>query len=147
MFLGMHSNGGCLIACIMKIRLTSIFVDDQAKALDFYTRTLGFVKKQDIQAGEYRWLTVASPEEPDGTQLLLEPNSNPAARAFQEAMFKQGIRAAAFFVSDIQSEYERLAKHGVVFTMEPTKVPGSTIAVFEDTCGNLIQIIQLMGKM
>ena len=131
----------------MKIKLARIFVNDQAKALDFYTRVLGFVKKQDVQAGEYRWLTVASSEEPDGTQLLLEANSNPAARTFQEAIFKQGMPAAQFFSSDVQSEYEKLVKLGAVFTMGPTKVPGSIIAVFEDTCGNLVQIAQLLGNM
>ena len=127
----------------MKIKLTSVFVNDQSKALDFYTKTLGFVKKADVSAGKYRWLTVVSPEEPDGTQLLLEPNDNPAAKTYQESIFRQGIRAAMFFVTDIQKEYARLKKLGVTFTMEPTKTPGSTIAVLNDTCGNLIQITQL----
>lgn len=127
----------------MRIELTSIFVKDQDKALKFYTEKLGFVKKSDIRAGEYRWLTVVSPENKDGTQLVLEPDNNPAAKAYQEAIFNQGVPAASFFVDDIQKEYERLKKLGVKFTMEPTKVTGSTIAVFDDTCGNLIQITQL----
>jgi predicted enzyme related to lactoylglutathione lyase len=127
----------------MKIKLTSVFVKDQEKALQFYTEKLGFVKKMDITAGKYRWLTVVSPEDQEGVQLVLEPDENPAAKAYQEAIFKQGSRAASFFVDDIQKEYERLKKLGVKFTMEPTKVTGSTIAVFDDTCGNLIQITQL----
>ena len=129
----------------MRIKLTSVYVDDQGKALKFYTEILGFVKKADISAGGYRWLTVVSPEDQGGTELVLEPNENPAAKAYQEALFKQGIRAAAFFVDDVQKEYERLKKLGVKFTMEPTKLAGtpSTIAVLDDTCGNLIQITQL----
>ena len=129
----------------MRIKYTSLYVSDQGKALKFYTEILGFVKKADITAGKYRWLTVASPEDQDGTQLVLEPNENPAAKAYQEAFFKQGIRAASFFVDDIQKEYERLKKLGVNFTIEPTKLTGtpSTIAVLDDTCGNLIQITQL----
>jgi predicted enzyme related to lactoylglutathione lyase len=127
----------------VRIKLTSVFVNDQGKALKFYTESLGFVKKTDITAGKYRWLTVASPEDQNGTQLVLEPNENPAAKAYQEALFKQGIRATSFFVDDIQKEYEQLKKLGVKFTMEPTKVTGSTIAVLDDTCGNLIQITQL----
>ncbi len=127
----------------MKIKLTSVFVDDQEKALKFYTKVLGFVKKSDITAGKFRWLTVVSPEEPDGTQLLLGPNDNPAAKIYQQAIFRQGIPAAMFFVTDIQKEYARLKKLGVTFTIEPTKTPGSTIAVLDDTCGNLIQITQL----
>jgi len=127
----------------MKIKLTSVFVTDQDKALKFYTETLGFVKKADITATGYRWLTVASPEDQDGVQLVLEPNSNPAAKTYQEALFKQRVRATTFFVDDIQKEYERLKKLGVEFTMEPTKVTGSTIAVLDDTCGNLVQITQL----
>ncbi|MDD1695382.1 MAG: VOC family protein [Methanoregula sp.] len=129
----------------MRIELTSVFVNDQAKALTFYTKTLGFVKKADITAGEYRWLTVVSPENKDGTQLVLEPNANPAAKTYQEAIFKQGIPATAFIADDIQKEFERLKKLGVKFTMEPTKVTGSTIARLDDTCGNLIQIIQLQS--
>jgi len=127
----------------MKIKLTSVFVNDQNKALDFYTKTLGFVKKTDIGAGKYRWLTVVAPEEPNGSQLVLEPNENPVARSYQEAIFKQSIRSTMFFVDDIQKEYQRLQKLGVKFTMEPTKTIGSTIAVFDDTVGNLIQITQL----
>jgi len=130
----------------MKIKLTSVFVKDQDKALKFYTGILGFIKKLDIKAGNYRWLTVVSPEDQDGTQLVLEPNDNPAAKAYQEAIFKQKIRATSFFVQDIQKEYERLKKLGVKFTMEPAKVTGSTIAVLDDTCGNLIQITQLDSK-
>ena len=129
----------------MRIKLTSVFVKDQEKALQFYTGTLGFVKKSDISAGEYRWLTVVSPEEPDGTQLVLEPNNNPAARAYQEAIFTQGIPAANFFVDDIQKEYDRLKKMGVAFKSGPTEAGPATIAVFEDTCGNLIQISQVTG--
>jgi len=127
----------------MKIKLTSIFVTNQNKALDFYTKTLGFVKKADIGAGKYRWLTVVSAEEPNGPQLVLEPNENPAAKSYQESIFKQGIRTSMFFVDDIQKEYQRLKKLGVKFTMEPTKTTGSTIAVFDDTVGNLIQITHL----
>jgi catechol 2,3-dioxygenase-like lactoylglutathione lyase family enzyme len=103
---------------------------------------LGFVKKQDFPVGDFKWLTVVSPEEPNGTELLLEPNENPAARTFQKALFDQGIPLAAFAVEDIQEEYERLKKQGVVFSMEPTKTGTATVAVFEDTCGNLIQIYQ-----
>jgi len=127
----------------MKIKLTSVFVDDQEKALKFYTDVLGFVKKADITAGKYRWLTVVSPEEPDGTQLVLEPNGNPAAQAYQKTIFSQGIRATNFFVDDVQKEYERLKRLGVRFTMEPTRVTGSIIAVLDDSCGNLIQITHL----
>lgn len=127
----------------MKIRLTSVFVDDQEKALRFYTEMLGFVKKMDITAGTYRWLTVVSPDDPNGTELVLEPNENPAARTYQQSIHSQGVRAANFFVDDVQNEYDRLRGLGVVFTMPPTKVPGSTIAVLDDTCGNLIQITHL----
>ena len=127
----------------MKIKITSVFVNNQEKALKFYTEILGFVKKKDISVGEYRWLTVVSPEEQNGTELLLEPNANPAAKQYQEAILKQGIPATQFFVDDIQKEYERLKELGVGFTMQPTKVTGSTIAAFNDTSGNLIQIVQL----
>lgn len=127
----------------MEIKQTSVYVKDQNKALKFYTEVLGFVKKSDITAGKYRWLTVVSPENQDGVQLVLEPNDNPAAKAYQEALFNQGIRATSFFVKDIQKEHQRLKKLGAKFTMEPTKVTGSTIAIFDDTCGNLIQITQL----
>ncbi len=118
-------------------------MDDQVKALKFYTEILGFVKKADITAYNYRWLTVVSPEEPDGTQLQLAPNTNPTAKTYQESNFKQGIPATMFFVDDIQKEYQRLKELGVKFTMAPTKTPGSTIAVLDDTCGNLIQLTQL----
>ena len=127
----------------MRIKLTSVIVDDQKKALDFYTNVLGFVKKFDFPAGKFRWLTVVSPEEPNGTQLLLEPNENPAGKSYQESLFKQGIQMTMFFVDDIEKEYRRLMGLGVRFTMPPTKTPGSTIAIFDDTCGNLIQITQL----
>jgi len=130
----------------MKIKLASVFVSDQAKALEFYTTILGFVKKADVKAGDYRWLTVVSPEDQDGTQLLLELNDNPAAKTYQEAIFKQGISSTMLFVDDIQKEYEKLKKRGVKFTLEPTKVTGSTIAVFDDTCGNLVQIAQFNSK-
>lgn len=129
----------------MKIRLCSVFVNDQEKALQFYAGTLGFVKKADIPAGEYRWLTVVSPEEPGGAELVLEPNANPAAKAYQEAIFAQGIPATMFFVDDVQKEYDRLKKAGVVFKSSPAQVGPATIAVFEDTCGNLIQISQVKG--
>ena|ERR1700691_1829342 len=129
----------------MQIKLTSVFVDDQTKALKFYTDVLGFVKKMDFSAGKYRWLTVVSPEEPEGVQLVLEPNEgyNPAAKTYQQEIFRQGIAAANFFVGDVQKEYERLKQHGVTFTKEPTKTTGSTIALLDDTCGNLIQITHL----
>src|SRR5918999_5144702 len=122
----------------MKIKLTSVHVDDQEKALRFYTEVLGFVKKTDISAGEYRWLTVVSPEEPEGPELLLEPNDNPAAQTYQRALFEQNIAAAMFFTDDVQADYERIKSRGAAFTMPPTKVTGSTIAMVNDTCGNLI---------
>jgi catechol 2,3-dioxygenase-like lactoylglutathione lyase family enzyme len=131
----------------MKIKLTSVVVNDQTKAIEFYTKVLGFVKKLDIPAGGYRWLTVVSPEEPDGSQLVLEPNQNPAAKAYQEAIHNQGIPSTQFFVSDLQKEYQRLKALGVKFTKVPTKVTGSTIAVLDDNCGNLIQIVQLDWAM
>jgi catechol 2,3-dioxygenase-like lactoylglutathione lyase family enzyme len=127
----------------MQIKVTSVFVDDQAKALKFYTDVLGFVKKTDFTNGPYRWLTVASPEEPEGTQLQLALNDNPAAKVYQQAIFEQRTPAANFFVADVQKEHERLKQHGVTFTKEPTKTAGSTIAVLDDTCGNLIQITHL----
>ena len=126
----------------MRLKFTSVFVDDQDKALKFYTEILGFVKKTDITAGEFRWLTVVSPEEPEGTELLLEPNNNPAAKAFQKALFEQRIPSTMFVVDDIQKEYERMKKLGVNFTQEPTRIKPTTYTVFEDTCGNLIQIVQ-----
>lgn len=126
----------------MKIKLTSIMVDDQDKALKFYTEVFGFVKKTEIPVGEYKWLTVVSPEGPDDLELSLEPNANPAGRTFQEAIFKQGIPIAAFEVSDIQAEFNRLKGLGVAFTQPPTRTGPVTIAVCADTCGNLIQIYQ-----
>ncbi len=127
----------------MRIKLTSIYVDDQDKALRFYTDVLGFVKKADFTQGPFRWLTVASPEEPDGTELQLALNDNPAAKTYQQAMFEQGQPAAMFYVDDVQREYDRMKPLGAEFTMPPTKVTGSTIAVVNDTCGNLIQIAAL----
>ena len=127
----------------MKIKLTSVYVDDQDKALRFYTAVLGFVKKADFSQGPYRWLTVASAEEPDGAELQLARNDNPAAKAFQQAIFQQGQPAAMFYTDDVQRDYERMKAAGAEFTMPPTKVTGSTIAMVNDTCGNLIQIVQL----
>jgi predicted enzyme related to lactoylglutathione lyase len=127
----------------MKIKLMTVYVDDQDKALRFYTEVLGFAKKTDFSQGPYRWLTLASAEEPDGAQLHLERNDNPAAKAFQQAMFQQGQPAAMFYTDDVQRDYERMKAAGAQFTMPPTKVTGSTIAMVNDTCGNLIQIAQL----
>jgi catechol 2,3-dioxygenase-like lactoylglutathione lyase family enzyme len=127
----------------MKIKLNSVFVDDQDKALKFYTDILRFVKKNEIPLGEAKWLTVVSPDGPDDIELLLEPNGNPAAKTFQQAMFEQGIPLTAFAVDDIQQEYERLKSLGVVFRSEPVQMGPATIAVFDDTCGNLIQIYQV----
>ncbi|MGA2847969.1 MAG: VOC family protein [Terracidiphilus sp.] len=130
----------------MQIKLTSVFVDDQEKALKFYTDILGFQKKHDFAGGgNYRWLTVVSAEEPEGVQLVLEANEgfNPAAKPYQQEIHRSGIPAANFFVGDVQKEYARLKDLGVTFTKEPTKTMGSTIAVLEDTCGNLIQITHL----
>jgi len=126
----------------MKLKLQSIMVDDQDKALRFYTEVLGFRKKQDFPVGEYRWITVASPEGPDGVELALEPNANPAAKTFQEAMFAQGIPLAAFETSDIAGDFARLRAKNVAFTKEPTPAGPVTIAIFADTCGNLIQLYQ-----
>ena len=126
----------------MRITHTSVFVSDQDRAEKFYTETLGFVKKHDVPVGEFRWLTVVSPEDPDGTELLLEPNNNPVAQAYQKGIFEQSIPATAFGVADIRAEYERLKSIGVAFAMEPTEVAGATIAVFDDTCGNLIQVME-----
>ena len=128
----------------MKIKLTSVFVENQDKALKFYTESLGFVKKLDIPLGEFKWLTVVSPEEPDGVQLLLEPSDNPATQTFKKALVEQGIPLTTFFVDDIQSEYERLTGLGVKFTMPPTVMGPTTMAVLDDTCGNFIQLNQLM---
>ena len=127
----------------MKIKLTSIYVDDQEKALRFYTDVLGFVKKADVSQGPFRWLTVASAEEPDGTELQLALNDNPAAKTYQQAMFQQGQPAAMFYTDDVQADYERIQARGAEFTMPPTQVTGSTIAMLNDTCGNLIQLTQL----
>jgi predicted enzyme related to lactoylglutathione lyase len=126
----------------MKIVITSVFVDDQDKAAEFYTKVLGFVKKHDLPLGEFKWLTVTSPEDPNGPELLLEPSDNPATKTFKKAIFEQGISAAAFGVQDVQKEYERLTAQGVNFTMPPTNMGTVTMAVFDDTCGNLIQIAQ-----
>jgi len=126
----------------MKIQLTSVLVDDQEKAVKFYTEVLGFVRKKDIPMGEARWLTVVSPEGPEDIELLLEPNGHSAAKIFQQAIFKDGIPLTAFAVDDIQKEYERMNDLGVVFKRPPTQAGPVTIAVFDDTCGNLIQLYQ-----
>ncbi|MCY4448793.1 MAG: VOC family protein [Chloroflexi bacterium] len=128
----------------MRIELTSIHVDDQDKALAFYTDILGFVKKEDFPVGEFKWLTVVSPDAPDGAQLLLEPNDNPAAQAYQQAIFEQGIPHAAFAVDNIQAEYERLEALGVVFSMKPIDAAGGAQALFDDTCGNRILLYELL---
>jgi len=127
----------------MKIKLTSVYVDDQDKALSFYTTVLGFAKKTDFTQGPFRWLTVTSPEEPDSAELQLAMNNNPAAQAYQQAMFQQGQPAAMFFTDDIKGDYERIKARGAEFTMPPTDVTASTIAMLKDTCGNLIQLTQL----
>ncbi|WTY93310.1 VOC family protein [Sphaerisporangium sp. NBC_01403] len=127
----------------MKIAVTSVFVDDQAKALAFYTDILGFAKKQDVPVGEDRWLTVASPAGPEGVELLLEPNGNPIATTYQQALFESGIPATLFATDDIHAEFERMKALGVVFTMEPTEMGPVTQAVFDDTCGNLIGLAQM----
>lgn len=128
----------------MKIKLTSVYVDDQEKALRFYTEVLGLVKKADFSQGAYRWLTVVSPEEPDGTELQLALNNNPAAKAYQEATLQQGQPAAMFFTDDLQADYERIKASGADFAMPPTEVTASKIAKLNDTCGNLLQLTQLM---
>jgi predicted enzyme related to lactoylglutathione lyase len=127
----------------LKLKLMTIYVDDQDKALRFYTDIAGFVKKADFSQGPYRWLTVASAEEPDGAELQLERNDDPAANAFQQARFQQGRPAAMFYTDDVQRDYERMKAAGADFTKPPTKVTGSTIAIVKDTCGNLIQLTQL----
>ncbi|HEY6183463.1 MAG TPA: VOC family protein [Terriglobales bacterium] len=127
----------------MKIKLTSLYVDDQEKALRFYTDVLGFAKKSDFSNGPYRWLTVASPEDPNGTELQLARNDNPAAKAYQQALFQQGQPGAMFFTDDVKGDYERIKSFGAEFAMPPTDVTGSTIAKLNDTCGNLIQLTQL----
>jgi glyoxylase I family protein len=129
----------------MRIKLNSVMVDDQQKALEFYTDVLGFVTKHDIPVGEYRWITVVSPEGRDDLDLALEPNANPAGRTFQEALFEQGIPATAFESTDIEKDFQRLRAKGVVFTKEPTNTGPVTIAIFADTCGNLIQLYQPNG--
>jgi predicted enzyme related to lactoylglutathione lyase len=127
----------------VKIKITSIYVNDQERALRFYTEVLGFVKKADFSQGPFRWLTVASPETPDGTELQLAQNDDPAARVYQQAMFEKRKPAAIFYVDDVQKEHDRMTPLGAEFTTPPTKVTGSTIAVVNDTCGNLVQITAL----
>jgi predicted enzyme related to lactoylglutathione lyase len=127
----------------MRIKLTTVYVDDQARALRFYTDVLGFAKKADFSNGPFRWLTVTSQEDPDGTELQLALNDNPAAKTYQQAIFQQGQPAVMFFTDDVKAEYERIKARGADFTMPPTEVTGSTIAMLNDTCGNLIQITQL----
>ena len=130
----------------MRIKLTSVLVDDQTKALRFYTEVLGFVKKADFSNGPFRWLTVASAEDPDGTELQLALNDNPAAKAYQQAIFQQGQPAVMFSTDDVKGDYERMKARGATFTMPPTDVTGSTIARVNDTCGNLIQLTQLARR-
>jgi predicted enzyme related to lactoylglutathione lyase len=127
----------------MKIKLTSVYVDDQEKALRFYTEVLGFAKKADFSNGPYRWLTVASPEEPNGTELQLALNNNPAAQAYQQALFQQNQPAANFITDDVKGDYERMKARGAEFTMPPNDVTGATITMLKDTCGNIIQLTQL----
>jgi predicted enzyme related to lactoylglutathione lyase len=126
----------------MRIVVTSVMVKDQQKALEFYTGVLGFLKKEDVPVGEHRWLTVVSPEQPDGPEVLLEPMGMPAAKTFQKALYAEGVPLTSFGVDDVQKEYERLTQRGVRFTMPPTQMGPVTIAVFDDTCGNHIQIAQ-----
>jgi predicted enzyme related to lactoylglutathione lyase len=128
----------------MKIKLTTVYVSDQEKALRFYTEVLGFVKKADFSQGPFRWLTVASPEDPGGTELQLALNDNPAAQTYQRAIFQQGQPATMFFTDDVQADYERMQARGAEFIMPPTDVTGSKIAKLNDTCGNLIQVTQLV---
>jgi predicted enzyme related to lactoylglutathione lyase len=127
----------------MRIKWTTVYVDDQEKALQFYTDTLGFQKKADFTQGNYRWLTVVSPDEPDAMELILESNANPAGKAYQEAVRGQNRPAAQFLVNDVQAEYDRLAAKGVVFATPVTSTIGSVIALLDDTCGNLIQLVKL----
>jgi len=127
----------------MKIKVMSLYVDDQSKALLFYTEVLGFAKKTDFSNGPYRWLTVASPEEPEGAELQLALNNNPAAKTYQQAIYQQSQPAANFFTDDVKGDYERIKARGAEFTMPPTDTHGSTIAMLNDTCGNLIQLTQL----
>jgi len=128
----------------VRIKLTSVYVDNQDKALRFYTEVLGFVKKSDFSQGPFRWLTVTSPEDQDGTELQLALNNNPAAKAYQQALFQQNQPAAMFFTEDVQSDYERMKARGAEFTLPPKDVTASKIAMLNDTCGNLIQVTQLM---
>jgi catechol 2,3-dioxygenase-like lactoylglutathione lyase family enzyme len=128
---------------VMKIDLTSVLVDDQTRALKFYTEVLGFVKKTDFPLGEFRWLTVVSPAAPDGVQLVLEPDAHPAAKVYKKALVADGIPATSFGVEDVQAEYERMTKLGVVFRTRPMKAGPTTVAVLDDTCGNLIQLHQI----
>jgi catechol 2,3-dioxygenase-like lactoylglutathione lyase family enzyme len=130
----------------MRIYITSIFVDDQAKALDFYTKKLGFDVKNDVPVGEHRWLTVVSKEQPDGTELLLEPSDHPAVTPYKNALVEDGIPATSFQVDDVDAEFERLKDIGVKFTQEPTDAGPVRMAVFDDTCGNLLQLVQMTGK-
>ena len=127
----------------MKIYVMSVFVDDQARALDFYTQALGFAVKHDVPVGEHRWLTLVSREDPGGTELLLEPSEHPAVRPFKEALVGDGIPAASFRVDDLEAEFGRLRERGVRFTMEPMDAGTVRMAVFDDTCGNLIQLVQM----
>jgi predicted enzyme related to lactoylglutathione lyase len=127
----------------MKIKLTSLYVDNQENALRFYTEVLGFTKKSDFSNGPFRWLTVASPDEPEGTELQLALNNNPAAKTYQQAIFQQNQPAAMFFTDNIKGDYERIKARGAEFTMPPTDVTGSTIAMLNDTCGNLVQLTEL----
>jgi predicted enzyme related to lactoylglutathione lyase len=127
----------------LNIKHTSVYVDDQDKCLRFYTEVLGFAKKDDFTNGGYRWLTVASPDDPDGPELQLALDNSPAAKTYQEAIFQQGQPAAMFYTADIKADYERIKAHGVEFTMPPTDVTMSTIATLKDTCGNLVQLTQL----
>jgi predicted enzyme related to lactoylglutathione lyase len=129
----------------MKIKVTTLYVDDQDKALRFYTDVLGFSKKTDFSQGPYRWLTVASPEEPQGVELQLALNNNPAAKTYQQAIFQQSQPAMMFFTDDLKADYERIKSRGAEFTMPPTDTTGSTIAMLKDTCGNIIQLTQLKG--
>lgn len=128
----------------MRISLTSVFVNDQDEALRFYTEVLGFIKKHDFPVGEFKWLTVVSPEGPDDIELLLEPNDNPVASTYQQGIFEQGIPAASFATQDIQAEFERMSQLGVRFTMEPTTAGEIIQAILDDTCGNLIHIYQVV---
>jgi len=130
----------------MKIVVTSVLVDDQEKALNFYTKTLGFVKKHDIPMGEYRWLTLTAPSQPDGVELVLEPDAHPAAKPFKQALVEDGIPYTSFGVEDVQAEYERLQTVGVRFTQPPVQMGNVVTAVFDDTCGNLIQIAQVIAN-